>query len=72
MPEPVFMKLGMYIMTRAHLNDILHKPLSSVCVSVCVSNPIAARQRLIKHFPATIRIVGAIVFYADRVVSKEK
>jgi hypothetical protein len=37
--------------TWAHINVILHKSLSSVCVSVCVS-PNAARQRLVKYITA--------------------
>jgi hypothetical protein len=34
-PEPIFMKLGVYIMAR-ELNGVLHKSLPSVYVSVCV------------------------------------
>jgi hypothetical protein len=63
--------------TWAHLNGVLHKSLPSVCVSVCVFPLIVARQRLCKHVPATTntrnnrRIIGRVVFYAIRVVSKE-
>jgi hypothetical protein len=37
--------------TWAHFNGVLHKSLSSVCVSVCVSTRIVSRQRLGKHIP---------------------
>jgi hypothetical protein len=37
MPEPIFMKFGMYIMaTEPNLSGIPHKSLPSVCVAVCV------------------------------------
>jgi hypothetical protein len=62
--------------TWAHLNGGLHKSLPSVCVSVCVSHPIVARQQIGKHFPTAKntrnnRSVGRVVFYAVRVVIKE-
>jgi hypothetical protein len=38
MREPVFMKLGMYIMDAlAHLNGVLHKSISSIYMSICIS-----------------------------------
>jgi hypothetical protein len=66
MPEPVCMKFCMNIMAAwVHLNDVLHKSLQSVCVSICLSlfslqsngsvkfiHPFGARQRLGKHVPA--------------------
>jgi hypothetical protein len=48
MPEPIFMKLGMYIMTLESLSTgVLHKSLPSVCVSIYVS-PTIAKQQLAK------------------------
>jgi hypothetical protein len=105
----------------AHLNDVLHKSLPSVCVSVCVSVlsllgkgsvkciplfvagqrlgnhvPVATKRRnnrriavgvclwvclcshllllgnnSVKTFPRQRRIVGGVVFYADRITLKE-
>jgi hypothetical protein len=77
MAEPIFMKLGMYIMA--------HKPISTMYFinpshqSVClyVYPTIVARQRLGKHIPAATntrnikKLVGRIVFCAVRVLSKE-
>jgi hypothetical protein len=72
--------------TWAHLNVVLHKSLTTVCVCVCVfpiasrqpfgkNLPIYARQQLRKNITADIhnsrRIVGRVVLYAVRVVSKE-
>jgi hypothetical protein len=62
--------------TRAHLSAVLHKSLPSVCVSMCVP-VLVSRQRLGKHVPAVknIRnnkgIVGRVVFYLVRVLSRE-
>jgi hypothetical protein len=42
------MKLG----TRAHLKEVLHKSLPSVCVATCVCHIIVAKQRLGKHVTA--------------------
>jgi hypothetical protein len=60
-----------YYGTWAHLNGVLHKPHPSVCVS-----PNVAKQRLGRHVPAATnthnrRLVGGVVFYAVRVLSKE-
>jgi hypothetical protein len=44
MPEPNFMKRGMYV----YLSGVLYKSLPSAWVSVC---PIIARQRFGKHVP---------------------
>jgi hypothetical protein len=43
---------------------------------MCIPPPIVVRQRLGKHIPAATNtrndgIVGRVVFYADRVLSKE-
>jgi hypothetical protein len=60
----------------AHLNCVLHRSLSSVHVSECVSQRIVARQLLGRHVPVATntcnnrRIVG-IVFYTVRLVSKD-
>jgi hypothetical protein len=63
--EPICMKFSMYIIAPdPHLNGVLHKPLPSVCVFVCVSflslldnslvtciPPFIARQWLGTHVP---------------------
>jgi hypothetical protein len=50
MPEPTFMKLGMYIHdTWAYLNRILNDSLPSVCASVYIYPHIVARQQLCKN-----------------------
>jgi hypothetical protein len=47
MLEPIFMKLGMYIMApEAHINGVLHKSLPSACVYI------VARQCLGKNITA--------------------
>jgi hypothetical protein len=65
----ICMKLGMYITEKIyHLNSILHKSFSSVCVFVCTYflslpnecslkriPPFLARQRLGNNFPMTIK-----------------
>jgi hypothetical protein len=78
MPEPVFMKLGMYTMapestSTAHFINPSHQ---SVCLYVYT--PIVARQRMgINVTGATNtqansrRIVRRVLFYAFHVVSKE-
>jgi hypothetical protein len=59
-----------------HHNGVLHKSLPSVCVWMYIP-PVFARQRLGEHFPAATnrrnngRIVGSIIFCADRVLSKK-
>jgi hypothetical protein len=47
MPEPIFMKLGLYRGTRTYLNGVLYKSFPTVYVSVDVS-PIVATQRTIE------------------------
>jgi hypothetical protein len=50
--EPIFMKLCyVYHVIWANLNGVLHKSLSSISVSVCVSPRIVARQWLGRHVP---------------------
>jgi hypothetical protein len=74
MPEPIFMKLGMYIMALEPLSMTYFINFShqSVCLYVYV-----ARQRFGKNVTTekiqdnNRRIVGRVVFYAVRVVSKE-
>jgi hypothetical protein len=65
MPEPVLTR-NLYGChgNSAHLNAVLHKILSSVSVSVCVSPLSVARQ-----WP---RRIVCVVFYGFRVVSKER
>jgi hypothetical protein len=51
MPEPIFMKLGMYIMATEPISTVLlHKSLPSVCVSVCVSLLWLLSKGLVKTF----------------------
>jgi hypothetical protein len=74
MPQPIFMKLGMYIMAPEPISTAY---LLSVFVSVYVSSPIVARQRFGKHIPEAKnalnnrRIIGYVAFYAVRALSKE-
>jgi hypothetical protein len=87
MPETIFMKLRMYVYhgNWAHLNGILHKSFPSLCVSLLslLCNglvksipPFGARQRFGIHVRMEMiacnrRIVGHVIFYAVRVLSKE-
>jgi hypothetical protein len=79
MPEPVFMKLGMYeyIMAPESISTAYFINPSHQCVFLHVYPPIVARQWLDKHVPAAMnthnksRIVERVVFYTVRVVSKE-
>jgi hypothetical protein len=54
-----------------YLNGTLHKSLSSVCVSVCVYLLSLLGDGSVKTFPRQQRIVGGVIFYAVRVISKE-
>jgi hypothetical protein len=77
MPEPVFTKLGMYIMALKPISTayFINPPDKSVCLYVYPL--IVARQRLDKpvraatNAPKNRRIFGRIVFCEDHVVSKE-
>jgi hypothetical protein len=79
MPEPVFMKLGIYVYhcTWAYLNGVLHKCLSSVCLSLSVS-PIDARKRLsndvtaAKNTHATIKELLDALFSMRSVTYQKK
>jgi hypothetical protein len=54
MPEPIFMKLGMYIMATEHITMALSKIRTiSLCVCMCIP-PIVARQRLGKMYPSFV------------------
>jgi hypothetical protein len=63
--------------TWVHLSGVLYKSLSPVCVAACASPHIVTRQRLGRHVPLAAnrcnnrRIVGGVVFYTIRVVSRE-
>jgi hypothetical protein len=71
----LFIKLGIYIMAPEPISTAYYINPSHQSVSVYVSRPILARQRLGKHVPAATntrnnrRIVAWVVFYAVRVVS---
>jgi hypothetical protein len=76
MPEPVFMKHGMYFMATEPISTayFLNPPIS-LCVGMFIP-PIVARQRLGKHVPAAkdtrnSRRIGHVIFYAVRVLPKE-
>jgi hypothetical protein len=78
MAEPVFMQLGMYIMAPEPISTayFINPCHQSVCLYVYLF--IVARQRLGKNVSAATntrrynrRIVGRVVFCADRVLSKE-
>jgi hypothetical protein len=65
--------LGMYITVLSSMfgtRNMMHT-VTKVCGSVYVIPLIVAWQRIGEHVPAATRIVGGIVFYAVRVVSKE-
>jgi hypothetical protein len=62
MPEPIFMKLGMYILAP---EPILNLTLC-VCVCVCVRARARARVCVLPSVP-----LNFFVFFAVRVVSKE-
>jgi hypothetical protein len=69
------MKLGMYIMA-SEPKPKLHRPLPSICVSICVY-PVVARQRLDKNVSATINTDAAIeemldAFFSMRSVSYQE
>jgi hypothetical protein len=51
MPEPIFMKLGMYIMAPEPISKAPFMNPSHQPVSICASPPIVARQRIGKHVP---------------------
>jgi hypothetical protein len=73
------MKLGMYIMATEPISTMYFINPSHQSVGFPVYPPIVTRQWLGKHVPAATntrthnnrRIVGRVVFYAVRVVSKE-
>jgi hypothetical protein len=74
----MFMKLGMYIMAPEPISAayFINPSHQFICLYVCP--PIAARQRIEKkryrgneYTRGNRRIVGRVVFYAIRVVSKE-
>jgi hypothetical protein len=48
MPEPIFVKLSMYIVAPEPISTVY---FISLCVCVCIP-PFVARQRLFKHVPA--------------------
>jgi hypothetical protein len=82
MPEPIFMKLGMYVMAPKIISTVyVISPPPSVCVSEFTSfssllvegsvkymPPFVARQQLGKDFPQQRRITGGVVSYAIRIV----
>jgi hypothetical protein len=83
MPEPVFMKLSIYG-NWAYLSGVLHKFLSLVCVSVCVSPLSLLGKGLVKCIHLSLlcnsslkmvpwqwRINGGIIFCLVHVVAKE-
>jgi hypothetical protein len=76
MPEPICMELDMNIMATESISTAYFTNPSRQSVFVCV--PIVARQRLGKRVPAAAntrnnrKIVGCVIFYAVRVLSKER
>jgi hypothetical protein len=77
MPEPIFMKLSMYIMTPAPISTTYF--ISPYCHSVClyVYPPMVATQRHGKNVTTATntrsnrRHVGRVVLYAVRVVKRK-
>jgi hypothetical protein len=78
MPEPVLMKLGVYIMAPESISTayFIINPSISLCVCMRIL-PIIARQQLGKHIPTATNtlnnriIVGCTVFCAVCIISKE-
>jgi hypothetical protein len=76
MPEPIFMKLGMYIMAPEPISTSYFINPFRLCVCMCIT-PSAARQRLGKHvLEATNtcnnrKVVDHVVFCVVRVASKD-
>jgi hypothetical protein len=68
MPQPIFMKLGMYIMATEPISEayFINPSHRSVCLYVYPSYRCS-----VKMFPLQRRIVGDVVFCWIRVVSKE-
>jgi hypothetical protein len=77
MPQPIFKKLGVYIMAPEPISTayFINPSLQSLCQYMYPH--IVARQQLGKNITATTntlnnrRIVGSIIFFAVCVVSKE-
>jgi hypothetical protein len=75
MPETIFIKFGMYIMSPEHISTAYFINPSHQSVYLYVYPPVVAKQRLGKNVTAATnthatRIVGLFVFYAVRVVSR--
>jgi hypothetical protein len=72
LPPPLSFNVWIYLYgIWAHLNGALHKSLPSVRVSVFVPLLSLLRNGSLNTFPQQQGIVGSIVFYEVRVVSKE-
>jgi hypothetical protein len=79
MTEPIFMKLGMYVIA-GHLSGVLHKSLmKSVCVSACVNlisllgnGSVKERYRGNDYIRNNRRIGWGVVSYVVRVVIRGK
>jgi hypothetical protein len=78
MPEKIFMKLGIYIMAPEPISKAYFINPSHRSVCLYVYHPIVARQQLRKNVTAVTntplknrRIVGRVIFYAVRSVSKK-
>jgi hypothetical protein len=75
MSEPIFMKLGIFIMAPEAILTAYFVNPSHHSVCLYVYPPIVANQGLGKHGPATKntrnRIVGSVVFYAIRAISND-
>jgi hypothetical protein len=67
MPEPIFMKLGMYIIAPVSISTAYF--INSRHQSVCP--PISARQRLSKHIPTATNNFRGVVFHVIGVLSEE-
>jgi hypothetical protein len=66
MPEPVFMKLGIYIMASGPFSTAYFINLSHQSVCLCVYPRIVARQRLGKHVPAATKNFWRRRFLCDQ------
>jgi hypothetical protein len=75
MPDSIFMKLDMYIMALEPISTAYFinpsRQALCLCILLFLSNGSAKRYRRNEYTRNNTRIVGGIVFYAVRIVSKE-
>jgi hypothetical protein len=67
--KSIFIKLGIHYRTWARLNGVLHRSLSSVCLSVCIWIPLSLLD--VRTHTARDELFWRAIFYAVHIVSKE-